>query len=159
MTRGSVVYDVGSGSGSVSVECALQATQGRVYAIEMKEKALSLTRHNAEKFGLTNLELVAGAAPDALESLPAPTHAFIGGSTGNLRGIIDCLLAKNPDVRIVANAVTLETVAELTELCKSFEVCDIAEVSVSKPRVLGRYHLMTAQNPVYIFTMQHEIKD
>ena len=159
LTRGSVVYDVGSGSGSVSVECALQATQGRVYAIEMKEKALSLTRHNAEKFGLTNLELVAGAAPDALESLPAPTHAFIGGSTGKLRNIIDCLLAKNPDVRIVANAVTLETVAELTELCKSFEVCDIAEVSVSKPRVLGRYHLMTAQNPVYIFTMQHEIKD
>lgn len=159
LTRGSVVYDVGSGSGSVSVECALQATQGRVYAIEMKEKALSLTRHNAEKFGLTNLELVAGAAPDALESLPAPTHAFIGGSTGKLRNIIDCLLAKNPNVRIVANAVTLETVAELTELCKSFEVCDIAEVSVSKPRVLGRYHLMTAQNPVYIFTMQHEIKD
>ena len=159
LTRGSVVYDVGSGSGSVSVECALQATQGRVYASEMKEKALSLTRHNAEKFGLTNLELVAGAAPDALEGLPAPTHAFIGGSTGKLRNIIDCLLAKNPDVRIVANAVTLETVAELTELCKSFEVCDIAEVSVSKPRVLGRYHLMTAQNPVYIFTMQHEIKD
>ena len=159
LTRGSVVYDVGSGSGSVSVECALQATQGRVYAIEMKEKALSLTRHNAEKFGLTNLELVAGAAPDALESLPAPTHAFIGGSTGKLRNIIDCLLAKNPDVRIVANAVTLETVAELTELCKSFEVYDIAEVSVSKPRVLGRYHLMTAQNPVYIFTLQHEIKD
>ncbi len=159
LTRGSVVYDVGSGSGSVSVECALQATQGRVYAIEMKEKALSLSRHNAEKFGLTNLELVAGAAPDALESLPAPTHAFIGGSTGKLRNIIDCLLAKNPDVRIVATAVTLETVAELTELSKSFEICDIAEVSVSKPRVLGRYRLMTAQNPVYIFTMQHENKN
>ena len=159
LTRGAVVYDVGSGSGSVSVECALQASQGRVYAIEMKERALALTRHNAEKFGLTNLEVVAGAAPDALESLPAPTHAFIGGSTGNLRGIIDCLLKKNPNVRIVANAVTLETVAELTELCKSFEVCDIAEVSVSKPRVLGRYHLMTAQNPVYIFTLQHEKKN
>ena len=159
LTRGAVVYDVGSGSGSVSVECALQASQGRVYAIEMKERALALTRHNAEKFGLTNLEVVAGAAPDALERLPAPTHAFIGGSTGNLRGILDCLLAKNPDVRIVANAVTLETVAELTELCKSFEVCDIAEVSVSKPRVLGRYHLMTAQNPVYIFTLQHEKKN
>ena len=159
LTRGAVVYDVGSGSGSVSVECALQATQGRVYAIEMKEKALALTRRNAEKFNLTNLEVVAGAAPDALEDLPAPTHAFIGGSTGNLRGILDCLLAKNPDVRIVATAVTLETVAELTELCKSFEVCDIAEVSVSKPRVLGRYHLMTAQNPVYIFTLQHEKKN
>ena len=157
LTRGAIVYDVGSGSGSVSVECALQAPQGRVYAIEMKEKALALTRRNAEKFGLANLEVVAGAAPDALENLPAPTHAFIGGSTGKLRGILDCLLAKNPDVRIVATAVTLETVAELTELSKSFEICDIAEVSVSKPRVLGRYRLMTAQNPVYIFTLQHEI--
>ena len=159
LTRSAVVYDVGSGSGSVSVECALQATQGRVYAIEMKERALSLTRHNAEKFNLTNLEVVAGAAPEALENLPAPTHAFIGGSTGNLRGILDCLLAKNPDVRIVATAVTLETVAELTEVSKSFETCDIAEVSVSKPRILGRYRLMTAQNPVYIFTMQHEDKN
>ena len=159
LTRSAVVYDVGSGSGSVSVECALQATQGRVYAIEMKKKALALTRRNAEKFNLTNLEVVAGAAPEALENLPAPTHAFIGGSTGNLRGILDCLLAKNPDVRIVANAVTLETVAELTELCKSFETCDIAEVAVSKPRVLGRYRLMTAQNPVYIFTMKHEDKN
>ena len=159
LTRGAIVYDVGSGSGSVSVECALQAPQGRVYAIEMKEKALALTRRNAEKFGLANLEVVAGAAPDALENLPAPSHAFIGGSTGNLRGILDCLLKKNPDVRIVATAVTLETVAELTELCKSFETCDIAEVSVSKHRVLGRYRLMTAQNPVYIFTMQHENKN
>ena len=159
LTQSAVVYDVGSGSGSVSVECAMRATHGHVYAIEMKEKALALTRRNAEKFNLTNLEVVAGAAPEALESLPTPTHAFIGGSTGNLRGIIDCLLAKNPDVRIVATAVTLETVAELTELSKSFEICDIAEVAVSKPRTLGRYRLMTAQNPVYIFTMQHENKN
>ena len=159
LTQSAVVYDVGSGSGSVSVECAMRATHGHVYAIEMKEKALALTRRNAEKFNLTNLEVVAGAAPEALESLPTPTHAFIGGSTGNLRGIIDCLLAKNPDVRIVATAVTLETVAELTEVSKSFETCDIAEVAVSKPRVLGRYRLMTAQNPVYIFTLQHEDKN
>ena len=159
LTRSAVVYDVGSGSGSVSVECAMQASEGRVYAIEMKEKALALTRRNAEKFKLTNLEVVAGAAPDALEDLPAPTHAFIGGSTGKLRGIIDCLLKKNPDVRIVANAVTLETVAELTELSRNFKICDIAEVSVAKPRILGRYHLMTAQNPVYIFTLQYENKN
>ena len=121
----------------------------------MKEKAIALTRRNAKKFRLSNLEVVCGKAPEALSELPAPTHAFIGGSTGNLRGILDCLLAKNPNVRIVATAVTLETVAELTEVSKSFETCDIAEVAVSKPRVLGRYPLMTAQNPVYVFTMQN----
>jgi precorrin-6Y C5,15-methyltransferase (decarboxylating) len=155
LTQGAIVYDIGSGSGSVSVECALQAGYGKVYAIEMKEKAIALTRRNAEKFHLMNLEVIAGTAPDILEDLLAPTHAFIGGSTGNMRGIINCLLKKNPSVRIVVNTVTLETLSELTEISKDFDFCDIAEVSVNKPRLLGRYHLMTAQNPVFIFTLQN----
>lgn len=158
LTQGAIVYDIGSGSGSVSVECALQARCGKVYAIEMKEKAIALTRRNAEKFHLTNLEVIAGTAPEALEDLPAPTHAFIGGSTGNMRGIIDCLLKKNPHVRIVVNTVTLETLAELTEISKEFDFSDIAEISVAKPRKLGNYQLMTAQNPVFIFTFQNGAK-
>ncbi len=158
LTQGAIVYDIGSGSGSVSVECALQAQCGKVYAVEMKEKAITLTRRNAEKFHLTNLEVIAGTAPEALEDLPAPTHAFIGGSTGNMRGIIDCLLKKNPSVRIVVNTVTLETLAELTEISKEFDFCDVAEISVTKPRKLGNYHLMTAQNPVFIFTLQNGAK-
>ena len=140
------------------MECALQARYGKVYAIEMKEKAIALTRRNAEKFHLTNLEVIAGTAPEALEALPAPTHAFVGGSTGNMRGIIDCLLKKNPSVRIVVNTVTLETLAELTEISKEFDFSDIAEISVAKPRKLGNYQLMTAQNPVFIFTFQNGAK-
>ena len=155
LTERAIVYDMGSGSGSVSVEAALQSWRGRVYAVEMKEKAIALTRRNAKKFRLSNLEVVCGKAPEALSELPAPTHAFIGGSTGNLDGIIQCLLEKNPGVRIVATSVTLETLAELTEAAKAFGFCDIAEISVAKPRALGRYHLMTAQNPVYVFTMQN----
>lgn len=155
LTQNAVVYDVGCGSGSVCVECALQANHGKVYAIEMKEKAIALTRRNAEKFGLCNLEVIEGKAPDAFAYLPAPTHAFIGGSSGSMREIIDSLLAMNPSVRIVVNTVTLETLTELTEISKEFDFCDIAEVSVSKPRVLGRYRLMTAQNPVFIFTLQN----
>lgn len=155
LSRGAVVYDVGSGSGSVSVECALQAEKGRVYAIEMKEKALALTKRNAERFHLANLELVQGSAPEALAGLPAPTHAFIGGSGGNMGEIIACLLEKNPHVRIVVNTVTLETLAELIEISKTFDFCDIAEISVHAPRKLGRYRLMNAQNPVFIFTLQN----
>lgn len=155
LTQGAIVYDVGSGSGSVSVECALQARHGRVYAIEMKEKALALTRRNAEKFQLNNLEIIRGRAPEALEDLPAPSHAFIGGSTGHMREILDCLRRKNPSVRIVVNTVTLETLAELTEIAKEFDYSDIAEISVSKPRTLGNYQLMTAQNPVFVFTLQN----
>lgn len=155
LTQGAIVYDVGSGSGSISVEAALQASAGRVYAIEMKEKALTLTRRNADKFHLTNLEAVSGRAPEALEDLPAPTHAFIGGSTGSLRPILDCLKRKNPQVRIVVNAVTMETLAELIDLSGEFDFCDVTEVSIAKPREIGRYHLMTAQNPVYIYTLQN----
>jgi len=158
LTQGAIVYDIGSGSGSVSVECALQARYGRVYAIEMKEKAIALTRRNADKFRLANLEVIAGTAPEALYNLPAPTHAFIGGSTGNMRGIIDCLLKKNPSVRIVVNTVTLETLAELSEIAKEFDFCDITEIGVSKLRKLGNYQLMTSQNPVFIFTLQNGAK-
>lgn len=158
LTQGAIVYDVGAGSGSISVECALQAVYGKVYAVEMKEKAVALTRRNAERFGLANLEVVCGRAPDALEALPAPSHAFIGGSAGNIRSIIDCLLKKNPNVRIVVNTVTLETLTELNEIAKMFDYCDIAEVSVAKPRSLGAYRLMTAQNPVFIFTLQNGVQ-
>lgn len=155
--QGAVVYDVGSGSGSISVECALQAVHGRVYGIEMNERAIALSRKNAAKFALRNLEIISGKAPDAFAELEAPTHAFIGGSSGSMRGIIDSLRRKNPQVRIVVNTVTLETLAELTQIAKEFDFCDIAEVSIAKPRVLERYRLMTAQNPVFIFTLQNGV--
>ncbi len=154
----SVVWDVGAGSGSVSVECARVARAGRVYAVEKKESALALTARNVEKFGLRNVEIIPGAAPEALLDLPAPTHVFIGGSSGKMRPILDIVLEKNPAARIVVNAVTLETAAELTELSWEFETADIAYVQVSRPRIAGRYHLMTAQNGVYVFTLQHKKK-
>ena len=155
LTKGAVVWDIGSGSGSVSVECALQAACGHVYAIEKEADAVALTRANMEKFGVCNMTVVEGTAPEALADLPAPTHAFIGGSTGNLKEILELLLAKNPHVRIVANAVTMETAAELSEAAKPFSYSDICCVNVSRGRKMGRYHLMTAQNPVYIVTMQN----
>ena len=153
LTRRAVVYDIGSGSGSVSVEAALLAREGHVYAVEMKPEAAALTRRNAERFHLENVAVVEGRAPGALAGLPAPTHAFIGGSAGDMEAVVDCLLEMNPRVRIVANAVTLESVAALSALSKGFDHCDVAEVSVAKPRALGRYRLMTAQNPVVVFAM------
>ena len=156
LTQGAVVYDVGSGSGSVSVEAARLAWRGKVYAIEMKPQAAALTRQNAAKFHLANLEVIEGKAPEALENLPAPTHAFIGGSSGSMKPIVECLLKKNPLARICANAVTLESMAELSDIARDFDHADIAEVSVARPRTLGRYRLMTAQNPVYIFAFWND---
>ena len=153
LTPGAVVYDVGSGSGSVTVEAALIASRGTVCAIEMKPQAVALTKKNVEKFGLNNVVVVEGRAPEAFEGLPAPTHAFIGGSSGSMADIVKTLLGMNPAVRIVANAVTLESISELNELSKTFRHADVAEISVSKPRRLGRYNLMTAHNPVYVFAL------
>ncbi len=154
LTRDAVVYDVGAGTGSVSVEMALQAADGMVYAIERKEEACRLIEKNKRNFGTPNIEVICGLAPDALESLPLPTHAFIGGSAGNLKEIMECLLRKNPRIRMIINTVTLETLAEVTECLKMLPVTEeeILSVSIAKAKTLGQYHLMTGQNPVYIIT-------
>lgn len=156
LKKDSIIYDVGSGSGSVSVECALQASDGWVYAIERKEEAVNLTKANSEKFGVTNITVVPGMAPDNFGELPAPTHAFIGGSGGNMKEIIDSLRAKNENIRVVITCIALETVAECMELIKGYETKyeDVAAVSVAKSKILGKYHMMMGQNPVYVITLQ-----
>ncbi len=152
LTDDSVVYDVGAGTGSVSVEMALVAVNGKVYAIEREQQAAELIAVNKRRFRTDNLEVVTGLAPEALADLPAPTHAFIGGSAGNLKRIVQCLLDKNPDVRIVINSVTIETIAETMDVIRDLGLVEeeITCINSSRSRSLGRYHLMTAQNPVYI---------
>lgn len=160
-TREAVIWDVGAGTGSVSVELALTAWEGHVYAVEKKQTALDLLERNRRKFGAENLTIVPGEAPEALEGLPAPTHAFIGGSSGKLRTIMELLLRKSPRVRMVVNAVTLETVAEAAACLRELSVTDvdIVQVSVAKARQLGGYQLMTGQDPVYIISCQGRGED
>ena len=150
----SVIYDVGAGTGSVSVEMALRSPDGMVYAIEKKEEAAQLIMKNALNLMASNVQVVRGLAPEAMEELPAPTHAFIGGSSGNLKEILLSLLRKNPRVRIVVNAISLETVSEMMGCLKELPLgdTDIAAVFVAKSRELGAYHMMTALNPVYVIS-------
>lgn len=156
LTEHAICWDVGAGSGSVAIEMALQAAAGQVYAIERKDTAVALLRENTRKFQLENLTVVPGLAPDACLRLPAPTHVFIGGSAGNMRQILEEILEKNPNARIVATAVTLESVAELTQCMKTipFAYTEVVSMSVAKDRKAGPYHLMMGQNPIFIFTMQ-----
>lgn len=153
LTKAAVVYDIGAGTGSVSVEAALAAEDGSVYAIEKKAEAADLIEKNAEKFGVANLSVVRGTAPDALDGLPVPTHAFIGGSSGNLKEIIAELMRRNPQVRIVINAISLETIAEMTELSKRYEM-EMVLATIAKTSPVGNYQLMTGQNPVMIGTIR-----
>lgn len=147
-----VVYDVGSGSGSVAVEIAGISHSTQVYAIERKPEAVSLIRKNQEKFHAYNMDIIEAYAPDGLESLPVPTHAFLGGTGGKLKEILDCLYRKNSHMRIVINAVTLETISEIREVLAHFPVTDesMVQLQVSRTRKAGSYHLIQAENPVWI---------
>ena len=104
-----ILWDVGAGTGSVSVELALAAPRGRVYAVECRPEGCALIKANREKFRTRNLVLVEGLAPAALSDLPAPDAVFIGGSKGSLAAIVDAALDKNPDARICVSAIALET--------------------------------------------------
>lgn len=150
----SVAWDVGAGTGSVTVEMALAAQRGKIYAIERKDAAVALLKENCARFHTDNVTVIPGTAPECCHDLPTPTHAFLGGTSGNMKEIIALLLEKNPAVRIVATAVTLESVAELTACLSLFpdRKPEVVTLSVSRGRPLGAYHLMTAQNPIWIFT-------
>ena len=157
----SVAWDVGAGTGSVTVEMALRAFEGQVWAVEKKPEAAALIEENCRKFGTPNVHVVEGTAPEALEDLPAPTHVFIGGSSGNLKEILALVLGKNPKVRVVLNAITLETVGEANACLKElpFENVEITQIQVSKSKKVGPYQMMMGQNPVYIFSCQGKGED
>lgn len=153
LNRDSIAWDIGAGTGSVTIEMALAAADGEVYAIEKKPAAAALIEENARRFGTPNVEVHVGTAPEALTDLPAPTHAFIGGSSGNMKEILQLLIAKNPQVRVVINAITLETVAEANSCFKElgFTDVDITQIQAAKAKKVGPYEMMMGQNPVYIF--------
>lgn len=151
LTRNAVCWDIGAGTGSVSIEMALQADLGHTYAVEKKPEALALLQENARRLHAANLTAVSGLAPEACLDLPAPTHAFIGGSSGNMEAILNACWDKNPRCRIVAAAVALETVAELTRLSK-LHPAEILTLTAAQAHKVGPYSMMQGQNPIYLFT-------
>ena len=151
-----ICWDIGAGTGSVAIEMALQAKKGHIYAIEQKDAAIRLLQQNKERFCAENLTVVGGCAPEVCRDLPAPTHVFIGGSSGNMLEILTLVFEKNPNARIVATAISLESIAELTACIKEFpfKETEAVSMSIARDKKIGEYHLMTGQNPIYIFTMQ-----
>ena len=146
------VWDVGAGTGAMTLELARRACDSLVYAIEYKPDALDLLGENRRKLGGYNMQIVEGRAPDALEALPAPDCVFVGGSGGELRRILALAKEKNPAVRVVVTAIALETLEEarraLVEL--GFANIEVSQLAVSRGRAVGSYTMMTALNPVFI---------
>ena len=153
VTPTDTLWDVGAGTGSVSVELALAAPAGQVYAVECDPKACILIQKNREKFAAYNLTLIEGKAPEALDTLPAPDAVFIGGTKGNMDAVIDAVLHKNSVARLCVAAIALETlsaaVAALTAHGLSVEVTQIA---VNRTKTAGSLHLLMANNPVFLIT-------
>lgn len=156
LARDSVVYDIGAGTGSVAVECARMAYNGKVYAVEKNEEAIKLIEQNKILHGTDNLEIIKGEAPGILGGLEVPTHVFIGGSSGRLNQIIDIIFSKNGNARIVINAVTLETITEVQSIIKEKRLrgTDITCITVSKAKEAGNYHMMAGLNPVWIIVLE-----
>ena len=157
LRKDSVVYDIGAGTGSVSVECGLLVPEGHVYAIERNREAAGLIRQNQEKFELRNLTLIEGLAPEAMVGLPMPDRVFIGGTGGSMTKLLHLIASWEHPCRVVINAVVLETVSEAMEgLQKSgFENLEVVCVAVSKGRAVGKRHMMQALNPVYVISADH----
>ena len=155
LREGDDVWDVGCGTGGLTVEAALQvAPKGKVYALDENPAAIKLTKSNVEKFGVQSyVSISEGKAPSALLSLPTPDAVLVGGGGTSLRVILQIAFAKlKPTGRIVVNAILLETattaIAELKAL--GFKDIDIAHISVSKGKQINSGTMMMARNPITI---------
>ena len=149
------LWDVGAGTGSVSVEMALAAPMGQVYAVECDADACALVRQNQAKFAASNLTLIAGKAPEALQNLPAPDSVFIGGSKGNMQAIVDAALAANSQTRLCIAAIALETLQQsIAALAAHGLAAQVTQIAVSRSKAAGSLHLMMANNPVFLIVRE-----
>jgi len=149
-----IVYDIGSGSGSIAVQIGALSSSVKVYALECKLEAVELINKNVKKANLYNVTVLEAMAPKGLDGLPVANVAFIGGSKGNLKDILYCLYDINPSMRIVMNAVSMETICEMNQILKTMNIdnLSIEQISVSKARKLGDYNMLSANNPVFVFS-------
>lgn len=148
------VWDVGAGTGAMTLELARRACDGMVYAVERDTDAQALLEENRRKLGGYNVQVIAGRAPEALEALPAPDCVFVGGSGGAMRRILELARSKNPAVRVVVTAIALETLEETRHalLDLGFAGVEVSQLAASRGRAVGPYTMMNALNPVFILS-------
>ena len=155
LSRNSVVWDVGAGSGSVALEAAVIASEGVVYAVERDAECVEMLCHNVAQLGPDNVIVINGEAPDALDELPAPQCVFVGGSGGRFPEILECAASRMlKNGRIVVNLASIERVSQGQRCLESlgFDV-ELTMISASRGSALpdGTMRL-AAENPVFILT-------
>ncbi|MFZ6007944.1 MAG: precorrin-6y C5,15-methyltransferase (decarboxylating) subunit CbiE [Nitrospirota bacterium] len=145
-----VLWDIGAGSGSVSIEAARLYPELKVFAVEKDKEQINHIRENKERFNSLNIEIISGEAPDALINLPSPDRVFVGGTSGRLKEIIDFISSMDCK-HIVINATTIETLNEAIQHLGSngFEP-EVSEISIARSKdIAGKRH-MSALNPVFV---------
>ena len=148
---GETVWDVGAGTGSVSLEMAYANGGAPVWAVERLPEACAVLEANRRRLGGWNVRPVSGEAPAALAGLPAPDAVFIGGTRGRLGPILDAALAANPAARIGLTAIALETLAAALDACTARGLeAEITQIAAA--HAAGRPHLLRAANPVFLIT-------
>ncbi|MCM1262960.1 MAG: precorrin-6A reductase [Butyrivibrio sp.] len=152
LCENAVVYDIGSGTGSIAIEIAGISDDLQVYAMERNKEATRLIEKNKKKFDLQNITVVEMEAPQGLDALPPATHTFIGGSGGRLKEILAALRRINPEMRVVINAVSMETICEIKEILSSGMVDEeeVVQLQVGRIKEMKGHHLMQSENPVWI---------
>jgi precorrin-6Y C5,15-methyltransferase (decarboxylating) len=154
LTDKSVLWDIGAGSGAISIEASFLIRKGHIYAIEKNDTDVAIIKKNIRKFKVTNVEVVHSFAPDNLGKLPAPTAVFIGGSGGRMKEILDIVSQRlKPGGRVVINIVALENLSTAVNTLKARGfVTDVTQVNVAHSTSVMELTRFEALNPVFVVT-------
>ena len=156
LKSGMVVYDIGCGSGSISVEAALQVEEsGSVHAIDYDAKAIELTKKNIAKFNLENILISFGNAKDIINSLPDADAIFIGGTGGDTKEIVElCENKLKSGGRIVIGIILIETLYSVLKTIENlkFTSIDITQITIGKSRKTSTGTMMLSRNPVSVIS-------
>lgn len=151
------IWDVGGGTGSMSIEMAIIAVDSKIFAVEQNLSAIDVMKQNIEKFQVNNVSVIEGIAPTALDGLPTPQRVFIGGGGASLQSI---LVAVHNNIAsygiVVVNAVTIETLADALRFFEfnDYKNIECIGVSISKAKTLGSRHIFAPNNTVYVISAE-----
>jgi cobalt-precorrin-6B (C15)-methyltransferase len=156
LSEGDIIYDIGCGSGSITVEAGIQiGKSGKIYAVDFDKNAIDLTKKNLDKFGITNVELVLSDAKQKIPELQPADAIFVGGTGGDTKDIVTLCNSKlKPGARIVIGIILIETLYAVLDVIYKlgFSDIDITQVTISKSKKTSTGTMMLARNPVTIIS-------